>query len=213
MELDYLDRAREELLHAIPERERLSARDALYLDAIAATARREFPVAVKVYQEIEKLNQNQPQVSVDVGRAQERNYETNKAMQSYTDATSRDPGYATAHLRLGVLCARQKNLPCATDALARAEKLYEEKNNLEGRAEALFQRGRLFVELARADARRELEQALELAQRTKIATSSRRAFAVESRSADRNKGGRRTAASALEMHAQITVHLAVNSTI
>jgi serine/threonine protein kinase/Tfp pilus assembly protein PilF len=169
-ELDFLDRAMESLITAnqlIPERSALGEKDAFYIDAIRASIRRDWGAAARAYAEVSKLEPERAQAYVDVGRAQEKNNETEKAIRSYTEAINRDRSYATAFTRLGVVCARQKNLGCAADRFERAEKLYEEQKNVEGLAEALFQRGRLYVELGRgAEARRALEKSLELARGT-----------------------------------------------
>jgi tetratricopeptide (TPR) repeat protein len=90
--------------------------------------------------------------------------QTEKAVQSYREATRLNTDYAVAFLRLGALYARLKNLPGASAALDRAEALYGAVGDQEGRAEVLYQRGRLYLELGRtAEAQRELEQSLELA--------------------------------------------------
>ncbi len=170
-ELDYLDRAMEKLLSAeklIPERSALGEGDRLYLDAIHATVTRDWASATTNYEQLVKLNPDSAQVYVDLGRVQEKNNETEKAMQSYTEATNRDQANAAAFTRLGVVCARRKNLPCASNSFEHAEKLYEGQKNVEGLTEALYQKGRLFGELGRgAEAKRALEKSLELATNAK----------------------------------------------
>ncbi len=111
-----------------------------------------------------KLEPERAQVYVDLGRAQEKNNETDKAMRSYTDGDQ-----ARARLRDGLHAPRRglraaKELALRVRLLRRAEKLYEGQKNVEGLTEAHFQRGRLYVELGRrADARRELEKSFGLA--------------------------------------------------
>jgi tetratricopeptide (TPR) repeat protein/tRNA A-37 threonylcarbamoyl transferase component Bud32 len=173
-ELDFLDRAKDEMLAAnslVPERAALEREDALYLDAVSATAQRKYDEAVKAYEEIARLHTDRPQVYVDLGRAYDRNNETEKAVRAFTDAAARDPSYAAAFISLGVLHARQKNLPAANEAFARAEQLYASSNNHEGEegeAEVHYQRGHLLVDLNMyADARPELESSLQIARETK----------------------------------------------
>ncbi|MDQ3805884.1 MAG: tetratricopeptide repeat protein, partial [Acidobacteriota bacterium] len=169
-EMDYVDRAKDELLtvtRLVPERSALPERERLYLNAVTETAQRRYPRAVKIYQEIARLNPASPHVYLDLGRAHDKNNEADKAVANYTEATRRDPGYAAGFLGLGTLHARQKNVPGATAAFDRAEKLFAATGNVEGRAEVHFQRGRLFIELRRMEeGRQELERALELARST-----------------------------------------------
>jgi len=169
-EMDYIDRATNELLtvRRLLEQSALPEQDRLYLDAVTDTAQRRYPQAVSAYQKIARLNPDVAHVYVDLGRAYDKNNETEKAVASYTEATTRAPGYAAAFLRLGVLHARQKNVPGALAAFDRAARRYAAAGNAEGEAEVHYQRGRLYVETNKmADARRELERALELSRATR----------------------------------------------
>jgi tetratricopeptide (TPR) repeat protein/tRNA A-37 threonylcarbamoyl transferase component Bud32 len=167
MEMDYLDRATDEMLTAttlVSDLAALPREDALYFDAVRFTVGRNHKEAIKKYEEIVSLKPDQPQAHFDLGRAYDKNNETEKAVTSYNEATSHDASYAAAFLSLGMAHARRKNLPGAADAFERAEKLYAAAGNREGEAEVHYQRGRLAVEQRRKeDARRELEQALALA--------------------------------------------------
>jgi serine/threonine-protein kinase len=167
-ELDYLDRQKDELL-AVEDtaRESLSQLDALYLSAVTATARRDFAEAVKAYEEIARLQPDSPKARLDLGRAYEKNSETDKAIESYMRVTELDPRYAAAFLRLGVLYGRKRNTAGALETFARAEKLYEEQGNTEGRAEVFYQRGFHYRNAGAGkipEARAQLEQALSLAE-------------------------------------------------
>ncbi|HEX8847634.1 MAG TPA: tetratricopeptide repeat protein [Pyrinomonadaceae bacterium] len=168
MELDYVDRARDELLRAstlAPDRSSLTPIDALYLDGVTATVRRDFPRAVEAYNEIARLKPNDPQVYVDLGRAFENNEEPKKAVESYLKATTLDPQYATGYLRVGILYGRQQELASATAAFDKADQLYQALVKVEGRAEVFFQRGVLLIRQGKiAEARQQLQQALELAE-------------------------------------------------
>jgi tetratricopeptide (TPR) repeat protein len=167
MELDYVDKAKDELLRVnalAPDRSALTQMDALYLDAITATVRRDFPQAIEVYDQIARLSPNQPQVYVDLGRAFENNEETKKAIESYLKATALDQQYATAYLHLGILYGRQQELASATASFDKADGVYQAMGNVEGRAEVSFQRGVLLTKLGKmADAQQQLQQALDLA--------------------------------------------------
>jgi serine/threonine protein kinase len=70
-ELDYTDKAKDELLAATGHRNEMSAKDVLYLDAITATVRRDFPSAVKAYSEIVKQSPDDAPGYVDLGYAYE----------------------------------------------------------------------------------------------------------------------------------------------
>src|SRR5437764_2964784 len=171
-EMDFLDRAKDSMLAAtalVPDLAALPKEDALYFDAVRSTVGRKYTEAVKAYEGIAQLDPNkpQPQVYVDLGRAYDKNNETEKAVEAFTKATTLDSSYAAAFINLGVLQARQKNLAGATDAFARAEQLYAGKNR-EGEAEVHYQRGRLYVELGRlAEAHSELQRSLDIARETK----------------------------------------------
>jgi tetratricopeptide (TPR) repeat protein/tRNA A-37 threonylcarbamoyl transferase component Bud32 len=170
MEMDFLDPAKDEMLAAttlVRDGGVLPREEALYLDAVRLTVTREYPSAIKVYQEIVGLKPKQPQAHLDLGRAYEKNNETQKAIESYTAATTLDGSYATAFLRLGILHARQKNLAGAVSAFGYAENLYTGAKNQEGQAAVHYWRGRLFVEQQKfSEAHAELQQALDIASET-----------------------------------------------
>jgi serine/threonine protein kinase len=170
MELDYIERARNELLlvsQLVPDRSALMDKDKFYLDAVVATVSRDFPRAVRSYEQISNLSPDQPQAFVDLGRAYETNEETAKAIDSYRKATSLDGTYAAAFLRVGILYGRQQELPSAAAAFDKAEQLYQAAGNVEGRTEVLFQRGALSLSLGKhTEARMSLQQALEMSRVT-----------------------------------------------
>ena len=174
VELDQLDKAKDELLQVnslAGDRSRLPKMDALYVDGITATARRDFAAALESYREIVRQapDTDQPRVLVDLGRAYEKNEDIKKAIESYREATNRNPQYATAFLRLGILYGRQQELASALTAFDKAEAIYQAEGNLEGRTEVAYQRGTLFNKQTKlADAKVQLEQALSLARANDI---------------------------------------------
>ncbi|MEP6708479.1 MAG: serine/threonine-protein kinase, partial [Pyrinomonadaceae bacterium] len=116
VELDYSDRAKDELLRVTTaQRTGLAKLDSLYLDAITATARHDFPKAIELYEQIEQqtADAEKPYVLVDLGRAYENNEDIKKAIENYAEAAKRNPQYPTAFLRLGILQGRQRDLPSA----------------------------------------------------------------------------------------------------
>jgi serine/threonine protein kinase/tetratricopeptide (TPR) repeat protein len=168
MELDYSDRAKDELLRVgelSPNRSLFTPVDALYLDAITATVRRDFPRAITAYAEIARLQPNQSYVYVDLGRAYEKNNQLDKAIENYSAAANRDSQNATAFLRLGGLQGRKHNLAEAGTAFDRADTIYQALGNVEGRAEVALNRGVLLNDIAGkvGEARVQLEQAREIA--------------------------------------------------
>lgn len=168
MELDYSDKAKDELLRVgelTPDRSLFTPVDALYLDAVTATVRRDFARAIEAYSEIARRQPDQPQVHVDLGRAYEKNNQSEKAVGSYVEATNRDPQNATAFLRLGNLYGRQHNLAGANSAFDKAEVIYQSLGNVEGRVEVAFQRGVMLNDVAGKveEARTQLEQARDMA--------------------------------------------------
>jgi serine/threonine protein kinase/ATP/maltotriose-dependent transcriptional regulator MalT len=166
VELDNLDRAKDELLRVSSDgKTALSPIDALYLDAITATVRHDFPKAVSLYGEIVKqaTDAEKPYALVDLGRAHDKNGDTKRAIEAYTEASNRNGDYPTPFLQLGILYARQAELPSALSCLGKAEAIYQATGNLEGRSEVVFQRGALFNKVGKlADAKAQLEQALQL---------------------------------------------------
>ena len=166
MELDYSDRAKDELLRVgslVGDRSSLQQLDRLYLEAVIATVRRDFAPAIAAYSEIARLTPDQAHVYVDLGRAFENADDSRKALESYIRATSIDSQYATAYLRAGMLYARQQNLASAAAAFDKAEAIYQALGNIEGRAEVAFQRGAMLVKIGKSrDARGPLQQALDL---------------------------------------------------
>lgn len=167
VELDYSDRAKDELLRVTTaQRSGLSKLDSLYLDGITATARHDFAKAIEIYKQIAQQTPDaeKPYVLVDLGRAYEKNEDIKKAIENYAEAASRNPQYATAFLRLGILQGRQRDLPSALASFDKAESIYQASGTLEGRAEVFYQRGFVFNNGNQlSDAKTQLEQALSLA--------------------------------------------------
>lgn len=167
VELDYVDQAKDELLRVnSADRAALPTVDALYLDAITATARQDSPKAIELYKQIVKQvgDNEKAYVLVDLGRAYENNNNVKNAIESYKEASTRNSQYATAYLRLGILYGQQGDLDTALQSFQQAESIYQALGNLEGRAEVIFQRGSLFNKRNKLpEAKAQLEQALTLA--------------------------------------------------
>ncbi|HEX8143520.1 MAG TPA: tetratricopeptide repeat protein [Pyrinomonadaceae bacterium] len=167
-ELDYTDRAKDELLRVntlVPNRSVLPLSDQLYLNAINATlSPTDLPQSVEFYRELARLMPKEPQVYVDLGRAFEKNNQRERAIENYLEAINRAPQYATAYLRVGILYGQKQDNQSALAAFDRAESLYQARGNIEGRTEVFYQRGLLFDKAGKAaEAEAQLQQALNTA--------------------------------------------------
>jgi len=170
-EMDYADRAKDEMLKAQPvggASSSLSETDALSLETIHATVTQDFPGAIKAQTEIARLAPKNAPAHVDLGRAYEKNDQLQQALDSYLKATELAPEHPTAFLRLGIMYGKQIKLPDAFVAFDRADALYQAAGNVEGQAEVAYQRGFLLNQNDKfPEAEKEFKHALELASPTK----------------------------------------------
>jgi tetratricopeptide (TPR) repeat protein len=143
-ELDYLERAKDELLKTMEARGSLSEVERLRLDAIHQMVIGEFKSAVEKYQTVVTMAPPEERVDslFDLGRAEERNRDTKKAMATYAEAIRLDAQNAAAWLRLGELQARTGSLADSDRSLDRAASLFEAASNVEGATECLYIRAR-----------------------------------------------------------------------
>ena len=168
LEINNTEKAQEEVLRAIslaPDPSKLAVADGAYLEAVAATVRRDFAVAVGHYQKIldQAPAKEQADAYVNLGRAYEKSENVDKAIESYTEATRRDPQAPAGFLRLAVLYSRRQDSAKAEAAFQEAEKLYQTMSNDEGRVEVLYQRGALLARTGKLpEARAQLERVLEI---------------------------------------------------
>src|ERR1035437_1476305 len=104
---------------------------------------------------------------VDLGRACEKNEKLKEAVDSYLEATRRQPQNPGAWLRLAILYGRQMDRAKAAAAFGEAGPLYRSLSNLEGVTEVLYQRAVLANRLGRSsEAQAQLQQALEMCRST-----------------------------------------------
>ena len=146
-ELDYSERAKDELMAAATQKERatLSPKDALYLDAIRAAVTRKFDDAIKAYTELAKQSPEEGSIFVDLGYAYENDGNLDKALENYLKAIDLNKGqYATAYLRTGSVYLRKQDKDNAVKMFDEAERLYKAGSNNEGLNEVNRQRGILF---------------------------------------------------------------------
>jgi len=154
-ELDYTDRAKDELLTVAKLRERspLSQRDSLYLNAILATTTRQFTDAITAYSELAKLSPEDGSVYVDLGYAYENEgTNTDQALENYLKAIELNKHqYATAYFRAGIIYNRKQQTDKAIEMFDEAERLYRAASNEEGLIEVLRWRGILLRDKGRFD--------------------------------------------------------------
>ncbi len=166
LELDNIDKAREELLRALSlasDRASLTRADSTYIDAISATVGREFAKAIDYYQKLadEAPDSEKASAYVDVGRAYDRSDNIDKAQDSYRKAIEKDSQSPAAYLRLAILLGRSQDSKNADDAFNEAERLYRLMTKPEGVAEVFYQRGALLAKTKQlSEAKKHLEEAL-----------------------------------------------------
>ncbi|HYK20798.1 MAG TPA: tetratricopeptide repeat protein [Pyrinomonadaceae bacterium] len=168
-ELDYSDRAKDELLEVsriVGDRSNLSRSDTLYLEAITAMVSRHFDDAVNAYSELVKLSPDSSPVYVDLGYAYENAGNLDKALENYVKAIDLNKGqYATAYLRAGVVYNRKNDRTNAMAMLDQAERLYSAASNSEGSNEVIRQRGNVFRANGESDkAQAQFQKSLEASQ-------------------------------------------------
>jgi serine/threonine-protein kinase len=164
--LDYNELAQNQLNEvylAVRDRSALPEAEELYLEAILNVVARKFPEAIKNYSRLASLAppKDAAYAHFDLGRAYEKNDETDKAIEEFLTVTRLDPQSAAAHLRLGILYGvRLKNQEKAETSFGEAERLYRSLTSMEGVAEVYFQRGTMYGGLGQLKKGREqLEQA------------------------------------------------------
>jgi serine/threonine protein kinase/Tfp pilus assembly protein PilF len=171
-ELDYTEKAKDELIRAgdlVPDRSNLPRLDVFRLQAVTETVKRDFARAIEAYQSIanDEPESAKPYASLDLGRAYEKNEDLTKAIESYTDATRRDPHYAGAFLRLGIGFGRNQEIGKADAAFNEAHRIYQLSSDIEGDTEVFFQRGSLLNNIDKLpEARDQLQRALDMTQST-----------------------------------------------
>jgi serine/threonine protein kinase/Tfp pilus assembly protein PilF len=168
MELDYTDKTNYELRRAYMLKPARMARvDALYLEALNQTIERNFAAAVDIYRAIleQTPEAEKAYAYLDLGRAYERNEDVEQAMSHYKQAKQRNPLYAAAPLRLGLLYSRRQEYDKAAAEFAEAEKSYESLSSAEGLNEVRYQQGVLANKRERfGEAREALQSAHDKAQ-------------------------------------------------
>jgi tetratricopeptide (TPR) repeat protein len=174
-ELGYEDKATREILKVTeltPTFSNLSETDRLNLQAIAAIASRNYAGAIENYRRIvEKTPEDDKKYAYfDLGRAFETADQTDAAIENYTEAVRRDPNFAAAFLRLGMLYGRRQETEKAREAFTSAENIYNAASDYDGVAEVFYQRGYLSnIQDKLTEANEKMKRAHEIAAVTKNA--------------------------------------------
>jgi serine/threonine protein kinase len=165
-ELDFSDKAKDELIHAsdlVLHRSVLTQIDSLRLQAVTDTVKRDFGKAVEDYRALASKvpATEKPYALVDLGRAYEKDEQSDKAAESYQEATKLDQHYGAAFLRLGIVLGRGQHFSEAYAAFDQAYKLFDIATELEGVTEVLIQRGILLGRQRKVtEAQEQFQQAL-----------------------------------------------------
>jgi tetratricopeptide (TPR) repeat protein/predicted Ser/Thr protein kinase len=169
VEMDYTDRAREEMLRVRRSGGRLSQADRLHVEGIECLVTGDLKETIARYKEMAGLVEGRERMAayLDLARAYERSGEPKKARASAEEAVGVDGQSAAAHLRLGLLLRRAREYGKAAEELAAAGRLYGASSNLEGATEVKYAQGMLAIDRERLEeARKLLEEALASARLT-----------------------------------------------
>jgi tetratricopeptide (TPR) repeat protein len=171
-ELDYMDKAKSEMLRATPPARQsffLSAEEKLRLQAVYLTLMKDFVGAAAAYKDLAaKVGQGErPAALVDLGRAYESGGKFPEALASYSESIKGDGQFPAAFLRRAVLEGKQQQSAKAAADLDVAEQLYRTEGKSEGLTEVLYQRSSLLRRSGKlAESRAPNEKALEMAHET-----------------------------------------------
>jgi len=160
-ELDYMDKARSELLRLrslAPDRSVLSSTDVLYLEAIEATIEGDFDKAVNRYNQIASVSHSESTVFVHLGRSYEMSGQLDNAITAYIKATQLDPSSVAASLRLGIAYSRKKDVAKAIVAFDEADNLSQSAGDEFGYVEVLHQRSLLAESVGRTEEARSYDK-------------------------------------------------------
>ena len=168
-ELDYMDKAKSEMLRASPtpwESWLAPTEDGLRLEALHAVLVNDFAGAAQKYAALanKAVPEEKAAVLVDLGRAYEGGGKVQEALKSYGLSIGLASQYAAAFLRRGTLEAKQRQNSAAAADFDSAERLFRTEGNAEGLNEVFYQRTALARRTGKiADARALAEKTLGMA--------------------------------------------------
>jgi tetratricopeptide (TPR) repeat protein len=143
-ELDFANKAKDELLRAEPGRG-MKTTDALHLKAIQATVTGDLGTAATSYQQLAKqvTGQDRAEALLDLGRVYDRAEKRPEAADAFAQAAKADPDSGAPFLRAASVYVTMRDTAKASKALDTAEERYKRSGKAEGVTECLYQRARL----------------------------------------------------------------------
>ncbi len=163
--LDYSERAKESMLHAMAaaQETRLSGAERTRLRALQAVVSKEFDQAAPLLQQLETAagGRDKAAAALESGWLAEKRDDTEGAVAAYERALRSNLAFAAAKLRMGLMQHRQGEDEAALKSFSEAEALYNAASDLEGVTETLYQRANHLIRRSRAaDAIPIIEKAL-----------------------------------------------------
>jgi tetratricopeptide (TPR) repeat protein len=150
LEMDYPERAKDELLLARREESilsRLPKIERLQFEAIEFLVTGEAQKGIQKYRSMLEAAgpAGRPTIWLDLGRACERAADSTCALEAYQQSTKLDKQLAAGWLRLALIHQRARRYDEATAAFDRAERLFQAASNPEGVTEVQYGRGMMLV--------------------------------------------------------------------
>ena len=170
-ELDEIDKAKDEVIHATalaPDRSKLGWSEALLLDAARSTVAREFDKAEVAYRNLAAAapESEKSRAWIDVGRAAEKASKVSDAIDAYHKVPLSSPRVEAAMLHLGQLSARKGDTKEAVSNYNEALERFHLLSNFEGETEARLALGRLYEGPDLAEAEKQARAAIDSAKLT-----------------------------------------------
>jgi len=153
-ELDYSEKAKESMLHALAaaRETRISNLDESRLRALNLMVTRDYDQAFPLLRQIEREvdDGEKPAAALELGWLAQQREDTEGAAEAYERALQMNPRYAAARFRLGYIQQRRGEDDLALKSFDEAESLYVAASDLEGVTETLYQRANLLNRRSRA---------------------------------------------------------------
>ncbi|HQU83666.1 MAG TPA: protein kinase [Pyrinomonadaceae bacterium] len=169
---DYEDKAAQTMLKVteqIPQLKGLSENEEIYLQAVTATVRRDYQAALESYRKISDRTPENEKTTVlfDVGKAFEKLEDSKNAAQIFEEVIRRDPQFAAAYLRLGLIYWFDDQREKSLEALQKAESIYSARSDYDGLCSHFYLKGSLYgYNNEFPEAEKYLNKALELSKAT-----------------------------------------------
>jgi len=152
-ELDYPERAREEILSALTllDRKRHSAEDVVRVKAAQYFVSANYDLAQPLIDDLARRAQGakKQQAMIEQGILAMYRSKLVDAQQIFEKVLAADPSEAGARLRIATVYARQRKNELALRSFDESERLFRAANNIAGVTETLFQRGVFLKRISR----------------------------------------------------------------